>query len=639
MFAERLLAVFERVLAAFASLKLAIFTISGLAFYLAVATVYESVYGAPAAQAVVYGSTAFFVIMILLATNVAAAVIVRYPFKRRQTGFVITHIGIELLLLGCLISYYRSNEGVVAMRPGQTVDAIESIKEGVFVSWGENGRVRQEALPLECWEEAGYPSVGRFVAGAVKPLPEEPRWTGPAMSKSLAPGVKLEVLDWLAAAKSDRRAVDDEHGSPAALVRLNGQTPNGMAQDERVWLHQPDSNGAAAALFGGTIEAVLWQAKTPGDVDAFLHPPAAAELPEAGRLTVRVGDASARIDVSTQLNQAIPVGNGGWRATATEYFPEAKWDGSKLAKAGDAPVDPMARVRLNGPAGEAVEWVAAARYPFLSGPLGGTPAAAIGVTYDHPAVYVTDKNGQRGRLHLLQAADGKLYSRRFGLKGLMDAPAEVKIGEESGGFMGLKMSVVEHRRSAVIQDGFVPLRAAPAKMADAMRATKVALTVDGVRKEAWLARGAGPMRLDTPRGPISVAYGFDALRLPFRMELKNATMTRDPGSANAAAYQSDVETIGDDDSRTPHKITMNEPAEVAGMTFYQSGFDENSPGGVVTVLRMRQDAGRWAKYGGCALITFGIFVMFYMKAYFQKPATAKTKSATAKPTKLAAATA
>ena len=189
--------------------------------------------------------------------------------------------------------------------------------------------------------------------------------------------------------------------------------------------------------------------------------------------------------------------------------------------------------------------------------------------------------------------------------------------------------------AAKLTDGFLPARVAPAKMADAMRAVKVALTVDGKRNEAWLARGAGPTRIDGPRGPMKVAYGFDAIRLPFQIKCTEARMTRDPGSANAATYESDVEVVENGGDAVPHKITMNEPMNAAGYTFYQSGFDDQSPGGPITVLRMRRDSGGPLKYAGCALIVGGIFTMFYMKAYFQKPA-ATPATAEAKTPKLAA---
>src|SRR5688500_7973380 len=96
-----------------ASLKLAIVLILGLAFYLGAATFYEARYGALAARAVIYSSSGFVMLMAALSINVMAAVVYRYPWKRRQTGFIITHFGIEVLLLGCLIGCRAGVDGHV----------------------------------------------------------------------------------------------------------------------------------------------------------------------------------------------------------------------------------------------------------------------------------------------------------------------------------------------------------------------------------------------------------------------------------------------------------------------------------------------------------------------------------------------
>src|SRR5207237_324474 len=78
----------------FASLKLAVILILLAALSLAFATFVESAYGTPAVQFGVYGTWWFTLINALLAVNIFCAAAIRYPWKRHQTGFVITHIGL-----------------------------------------------------------------------------------------------------------------------------------------------------------------------------------------------------------------------------------------------------------------------------------------------------------------------------------------------------------------------------------------------------------------------------------------------------------------------------------------------------------------------------------------------------------------
>ena len=87
-----------------ASLKLAVILIFSLAAVLATATLVESEYGTRAVQFALYGSWWFEVLGVLLAVNIFAAAAIRYPWKRHQTGFVITHIGLLTLMFGCLLN-------------------------------------------------------------------------------------------------------------------------------------------------------------------------------------------------------------------------------------------------------------------------------------------------------------------------------------------------------------------------------------------------------------------------------------------------------------------------------------------------------------------------------------------------------
>src|SRR5688500_12546896 len=98
----------ERLLDFSGSLKLAIPLLLALAAYLGAATFYEARYGAEALQHVVYGRRVFVPLLALLATTIKAAVNVRNPWKRKQTEISITHIGLEVMLTGCLLSLYRS---------------------------------------------------------------------------------------------------------------------------------------------------------------------------------------------------------------------------------------------------------------------------------------------------------------------------------------------------------------------------------------------------------------------------------------------------------------------------------------------------------------------------------------------------
>ena len=119
---DRLLSGIDAVYRFLASLKLAVFSLSALAASLAFATWFESRYGTTAAQDYVYKSTWFAVLLAFLAVNILCAALIRFPWKKRQTGFVITHAGLLVLIFGSYWSFRTADEGTVAMLEGQSRD-------------------------------------------------------------------------------------------------------------------------------------------------------------------------------------------------------------------------------------------------------------------------------------------------------------------------------------------------------------------------------------------------------------------------------------------------------------------------------------------------------------------------------------
>src|SRR5438309_11962783 len=77
-----------------ASVKLAVVSLLSLAAVLAYGTFFEAWHGTVAAQEWVYRSPWFALVLLMLAVNIFCAAAIRYPWKRRQTGFVITHTGL-----------------------------------------------------------------------------------------------------------------------------------------------------------------------------------------------------------------------------------------------------------------------------------------------------------------------------------------------------------------------------------------------------------------------------------------------------------------------------------------------------------------------------------------------------------------
>ena len=89
-----------RVIRVGASPRLAVFELLAIALVCAVATVCESKFDAEVAQAWFYHAPWFLFWLGLLCVNLICVTLVRWPWQRKDAGFVLTHYGIVLLLVG-----------------------------------------------------------------------------------------------------------------------------------------------------------------------------------------------------------------------------------------------------------------------------------------------------------------------------------------------------------------------------------------------------------------------------------------------------------------------------------------------------------------------------------------------------------
>lgn len=97
----------------------------------------------------------------------------------------------------------------------------------------------------------------------------------------------------------------------------------------------------------------------------------------------------------------------------------------------------------------------------------------------------------------------------------------------------------------------------------------------------------------------------------FDMKVVDFQVGRYQGTSRAKTYESTVKVEGEVE---PVVISMNEPMKKAGLTFYQSSFQEDETGRPThSVLSVNKDPGRFLKYLGSLLIFLGIFMLFYFK--------------------------
>ena len=111
---------------------------------------------------------------------------------------------------------------------------------------------------------------------------------------------------------------------------------------------------------------------------------------------------------------------------------------------------------------------------------------------------------------------------------------------------------------------------------------------------------------------LEISYGSKITALPFKIKLNDFVLERYPGSNSPSGYKSDVVLIDEAANvRKPYMIFMNNILKYKGYRFYQSSYDQDEKG---TVLSVNHDlAGMLVTYTGYGLLFLFIILSMISK--------------------------
>lgn len=180
-----------------------------------IGTIYESSFDAKVARAYIYQAPWFNFWLALLAVNLGSVALSRWPWKKHHTGFLITHLGIIVLLIGSIVGRIWGVEGTMTLFKDQPPrKALIIDQRELYLR--EEGAPYQYVFPLEILNR--------------KPTPEKPRslWT-------TEDGWKIDVIDYSTDLVTDfkPRAIEGEGLAPVIHVKLHTAM---MGQNLERWL-------------------------------------------------------------------------------------------------------------------------------------------------------------------------------------------------------------------------------------------------------------------------------------------------------------------------------------------------------------------------------------------------------------------
>jgi len=226
----------------------------------------------------------------------------------------------------------------------------------------------------------------------------------------------------------------------------------------------------------------------------------------------------------------------------------------------------------------------------------------------------------------LQLQDGVLYvtaNDTLHVTGMMqDAPEVVAPGitaqvntQKAYTYESLTFAVKQYFQKASTQLVYQqPQRGMPT--VDAM---KTVISAGGVSKElvVYGQKGAvGDFYSTNINGiDVSVSYGSRKIELPFSIQLTDFQLERYPGSMSPSSYASEV-VLKDGAMERPFRIFMNNILKYKGYRFFQSSYDTDEQG---TILSVNHDSlGTGITYFGYLIMAIGmVLTLFNKKSRFK----------------------
>ncbi len=632
-----LLRLFDVVFRFLASLKLAVLCLGSLALTLAVATKFNSAYGMNAANEYIYQTRGFALLMAFLGTNVLCAALIRYPWVKRQTGFLITHVGLLVVIGSSWWAAHTSDEGLLGMTEGNTSSQlIRSHKPELFVKPIDphTGKPLGEyKIPVRPgafdWSPGDYQVVSQ---------PEDP--------------FKLAIKGYYACSVPARVVVSSPAGKP--MLRLHptiippGQTAprEVFGEDDDPWFTLADDRLGRVVKTVGPAQFIVSKATRPDVFDDFLDPPADPGLEGVARLHYQdKGGKERRFDIrldDAKVDRPILLPDSDLTATFKKisHLPISTEQEQTLLGTDTLDIVQFAVKQGDGPElehnGFAMLPNIPAIIPSRTDPGSPSPTPLIRVNYYGPPVIDPQVNRKFGVVEVMVDRTGQMAYRVFerGNPGKLKAHGKLTVGQTITAFGGnsvtpmtLMFDVEEFVKAGKRETIARSIDLPPSQRDDALPAVLAELTANGVTQDVWLRKSVD---FDIDYKTVAcgdalyqIAFDVDRLDLGFSLKLNDFDVGFDPGTEQASSYKSEVtltdEAAGIKDA--PRTISMNNVLDYKGWRFFQTNYSRvrdketgRPTGEFVSVFQVAKNPARVMIYAGCIIVVLGAFVQFYMRA-------------------------
>ncbi|MDP8245387.1 MAG: cytochrome c biogenesis protein ResB [Candidatus Hinthialibacter antarcticus] len=576
----------------FASLKLAVILLLVFVVLLSYATVYESMHGTPAAQMAIYSTVWFDFLLFLLGVNVLCSAMIRFPWRKRKTGFVITHVGILVILLGALVTRKFGMEGQLMLTEGEIGKSLRMNDSILSISAPQLG-VKETYNP-NSYMKNGVPS-GKSI-----------------QYKMGESGLVCYIDQYFDNPRSQEVVKEDgQVANPAIQVSL--RRPELTESMSRQWMFALDTQRSQINF--GMAKVNFKKANSQEELDKALSAPSqVAPGDSKGKLILSHGTAhvAATIDMSDLMSGPVEFEHHGetYRAEFISLIERGKIQDNQLVEDPEGALNPVARFKIiHGNVEET--HMAFALFPEF-GSMHGESGGGLSAAYEYP---MDQDAGSQNRMDIIVGPEEKLHYRTMNTGGAL-VKGEIVIGEEINTSWNNLMLKVDQFYPKAKRD-FVVVEAgedAPGQRNNPL--LKVRVAHNGREAEGYASYG-NPKVLMVAGAPVEVYFGSQIVPLGFSVKLLDFRAPRYPGTNRPMRFESDVMLIDESNAiEEQHLVFMNNPLVYNNFKVYQSSYIEGKNGQPdVSIFTVARAPGTSTIYAGSIIMCLGMILIFGSKNF------------------------
>jgi len=560
------------------SLKLAVILILSLIVSLSAGTILESLYGAPTAKIIVYNSFWFSFILLMLGFNVLTVALSRFPWKKKHIGFLMTHLGIILILIGSMVTRCFMTDGQLIISEGDYRSVVKLPEASLRINRLGDTTAWSTSLPQKAFAWEGREKLG-------------------------TPG-KLPVSIYLKHYYPKAKAAQTFRPGHAGVGALHLCLESSMASQE-MWL-QEDLSGVRAVNLG------------PANV-VFGRPIEAPEELKQKDLALEFRFGKEPVIIPLEQDSALPreinLEGTPYKIIIDALFKNAMVEDRKLVENPGALTEwgnPAVKLRLLGENIEEKHHVFAHFPDFATVHGREDQSAATKILFHAPGA---EENSAQNELRFYKDENGLKYQIKSGTE---LSGGEVEINKETPlGWMDFKFRVDQYYAHAEEATEF-EVRSNTSTADGVTTAIELAFNSNGEEAAIWM-RLEDMRQVRVGENVYRIQFGMKEKDLGFGIKLIDFKKETYPGTNKPASFSSDVELIDAERGiRKKATISMNEPLAYRGYKVFQSAYHEQPGQPDVSIFSVGRDPGIPLNYVGAATLVSGIIVMILMQAVRRK---------------------